>query len=163
MANGWGCQVGTVVVAFDDMSSDAWGRVNAHCNNLVDFVMPDGTERRKTWLDAYASPMDDPIAARIIHEEAVKVAEPKADPPSRSRQLAFQPYLLRPLLRRSLAANRPLSLGRARTPRHARPRVGGPGARALAAACQSHRPQAQRIRCPAPGLEVRPIQPRQSQ
>lgn len=95
MANGWGCQVDQVVVPFDDMSSEAWGRVNAHCNNLVDFVLPDGTEKRKSWLDAYASPMDDPIAARIIHEEAVKVAEPKADAPSRSRQLAPSVWTLK--------------------------------------------------------------------
>jgi hypothetical protein len=95
MGNGFGCKVDQVVVPFDDMTSEAWGRVNAHCNNLVDFVLPDGTEKRKTWLDAYASPMDDPVAARIIHEEAVKVAEPQADAPSRSRQLAPSVWTLK--------------------------------------------------------------------
>lgn len=85
---GLGCKIGETVVGFDDMTPEAWERVNVIANRLVLETDPDGTERRATWIDAYGWPMRDPAAARAIHEEAVKVAEPGTDAPARSRELA---------------------------------------------------------------------------
>lgn len=84
---GWGAKVGDVVVPFDDMTTEAWGRVNRYANTLVGEVDAEGNESRLTWLEFYAWPMRDPNAARIIHEEAVKVAEPTVDAAAMSLQL----------------------------------------------------------------------------
>ncbi len=86
---GLGCKVGDITVAFNDMTPEAWGRVQQYANTVVLEVDEVGTEKRAGWLDFLAWPMRDPIAARMIHEEAVKVAEPACpDPSSRSRELA---------------------------------------------------------------------------
>jgi hypothetical protein len=47
-----------------------------------------GNDVRMSWLDIFAWPMKDPAAARIVHEECVRAAEPNADAAARSRELA---------------------------------------------------------------------------
>ncbi len=87
--DGLGCKIGEVTVAFNDMTPEAWGRVQKYANTVVLEIREDGTEVRAGWLDFLAWPMRDPIAARMIHEEAVRVAEPQSpDPVLRSKELA---------------------------------------------------------------------------
>ncbi len=87
--DGLGCKIGDVTVAFADMSPEAWGRVQKYANTVVLEVDDAGVEKRAGWLDFLGWPMRDPIAARMIHEEAVRVAEPQCpDAALRSRELA---------------------------------------------------------------------------
>jgi len=85
---GLGVDINGTIIGFDDLAPEAWGRVNRVANQLI--VLDErGQEQRATWLDIYANPMKDPDAARTLHEEAVRVAEPACpDVAARSRELA---------------------------------------------------------------------------
>ena len=85
---GLGCSINGKVVNFDDMTPEAWGRVNSIANKVILHTDTNGNDVRATWLDVYANPMRDPLAARAVHEEAVRVAEPDANPIIRSLELA---------------------------------------------------------------------------
>lgn len=74
MAAGWGCKIGDRTVRFDDLSLDAWIRIQH--------------DSGASWFEAYNAPMRDLAAARITVEECVKVAEPDADPTIRVAELA---------------------------------------------------------------------------
>ena len=69
----WGAKIGSKTVRFDDLSPQAWIRVDA--------------ESASSWAEVYTAPLKDPAACLIVLEECVRLVEPSADAVTRVQEL----------------------------------------------------------------------------